>query len=71
MINSVTSMLVTSGVGMAVIVNISETMVTFGNIDGGVKLDIMEVSNIVDVGRIISEILGDTTTLLEIVRISV
>jgi len=46
-------------------------MVTFGNIDGGVKLDIMEVSNIVDVGRIISEILGDTTTLLEIVRISV
>jgi len=64
-------MLVTSVVGMAVVVNISETTVTFGNIDSNVKLDIMEVSNIIDVGRIISEILGDTATLLEIVRISV
>jgi len=68
MVKSVTSILVTSGVGMA---NVSETVVTFGDVDGDIKLGNMEVPNMVDVGRIISEIFGDTTTLLEIVRISV
>ena len=65
-VKSVISILVTSGVGIVVIVNESETMVTFGDADGDIKLDIMEVSDMVDVGRIIFEILGGTTTLLEI-----